>query len=1010
MKAIIYFIFSLAIAICNDANAQGSSWSQPVNLTNPNDPILIEESVYIDSLAALGIDNNGNAITLLNIPQYVCKAGAHFKSTITLPNGEEPLTPIQLSNSKTGDVLSNIKGATSALAVDPSGNAVAIWLEYHEQKCKILLKASTMPAKGCWAAPTILASVTGQDNLNNISGLVLKVDPSGNATAAWFFQKREFRSHFIAVQSARLPFGGAWTQTRTIASYDNQDNFFPHTLYQPALAVDEDNNAVLTWKHRQEELDEDKRNNSREYIEGAVRKGYRWGRVSRITGACCSDRLGSLFNYDVALDSTGRPMALFGLYFYDHEWMVCASEYIGKQNEKSEEENLWKSSDVIAKGRDCFATAARETYPPAQAGNLIFDADDNAVAIWSGVKNEHKVIQSATLSVGECYWSEPASISQSDIHSFTPKIATCYDKSALKKIVAVWLVSQDFPRIPGYLVQASTKVQGFNWSFPANISPIGQEVEMPQIKMSANGHAVIIWNNKTAHTIQAVKSSPGGWSSPEKISATGSSLPSISMDASGNAFAIWNRSTKANDIIEMAALPLFGEWSSPCNLSGTGEVGLAQLAVNASGHGAFIWTHTNGGSCIVNASCQPCGDVVHGPICLSDSCGNAGSPAIAVDTKGNSVAVWQHFNGTNNVIQASTRQGNQSWTKPIPISASGQNADSPQVAVDSLGHAVAIWERFDGANSIIQGAVLKFGDNWSQPSDISTSGFDAGSPVLAMNALGSAVAVWVQPKGGPIQTAMLPCADIPLWMPPEDIAPGVPCKSYVSPQVKLDDLGNGVALWIFDNAVQAGHKPLGSCCWSVQSLTPANKQSLGARNPDLAMNAAGHAVGVWERSDGSFNRIECAYVAGNGRWSTPTFISNAEENAFNPSTAISLSGDVIAVWQNAAANVIEAAKAYGLFHFSTMLPPLPPRGFMGDMYDTYDFTKLNRVHQLGWQPSADGSVYAYNIYRNGELLTTVFAPGPYIYADLNRQGKTDTYEISAVSPYGESAKLSVTLY
>lgn len=45
------------------------------------------------------------------------------------------------------------------------------------------------------------------------------------------------------------------------------------------------------------------------------------------------------------------------------------------------------------------------------------------------------------------------------------------------------------------------------------------------------------------------------------------------------------------------------------------------------------------------------------------------------------------------------------WTTPVNLSAAGQSASAPQVAVDAVGDAVVTWQRSDGANQRIQASA-----------------------------------------------------------------------------------------------------------------------------------------------------------------------------------------------------------------------------------------------------------------------------------------------------------------
>jgi hypothetical protein len=45
------------------------------------------------------------------------------------------------------------------------------------------------------------------------------------------------------------------------------------------------------------------------------------------------------------------------------------------------------------------------------------------------------------------------------------------------------------------------------------------------------------------------------------------------------------------------------------------------------------------------------------------------------------------------------------WQAPVDVSAAGQNAYGPRVAVDGQGNAVAVWYRSNGTNLIVQSAA-----------------------------------------------------------------------------------------------------------------------------------------------------------------------------------------------------------------------------------------------------------------------------------------------------------------
>ena len=76
--------------------------------------------------------------------------------------------------------------------------------------------------------------------------------------------------------------------------------------------------------------------------------------------------------------------------------------------------------------------------------------------------------------------------------------------------------------------------------------------------------------------------------------------------------------------------------------------------------------------------------------------------------------MWTRSNASNEIVQAAVRPvTGGTWQTPSDLSASGQDAARPQVAFDPFGNALAVWQRYNGTNQIVQGA-----------------GYDAAGPFL----------------------------------------------------------------------------------------------------------------------------------------------------------------------------------------------------------------------------------------------------------------------------------------
>ncbi len=126
---------------------------------------------------------------------------------------------------------------------------------------------------------------------------------------------------------------------------------------------------------------------------------------------------------------------------------------------------------------------------------------------------------------------------------------------------------------------------------------------------------------------------------------------------------------------------------------------------------------------------------------------DAREPQLALDQSGNALAVWLRPNGSNTVVQSAWRPAGGSWGATQDVSAPGGHAFTPQVAFDGAGNALAVWTRSNGANEIAQAAWRTAGGIWQPAQDLSAAGQDASYPQVAVNGAGTAVVVWERWNG-----------------------------------------------------------------------------------------------------------------------------------------------------------------------------------------------------------------------------------------------------------------------
>lgn len=408
------------------------------------------------------------------------------------------------------------------------------------------------------------------------------------------------------------------------------------------------------------------------------------------------------------------------------------------------------------------------------------------------------------------------------------------------------------------------------WLAPTDLSAAGRDAEDPQVAVDPAGDAVAVWTRfDGAHTVvqAAVRQAGGSWVLSGNLSVAGRDAeePDVAVDAAGNAVAIWRRHDGSKFIVQSATRPAGGAWQGPVDLSAAGETAKEpELAVDAAGDAVAVWTRFDGLDFTVQAAVRPGGGAWQGPLDLSAAGQDAEEPQVAIDSAANALAIWSRYDGSRFVVQSARRLAAGAWEKPLDVSVAGQNAEEPQLALDPAGNAVAVWSRFDGAKDIVQAAVGSGGGGaWGLPDDLSPAGQNAEEPQVAVDPGGNAVAVWTRLNSPAdlVQSSSRPAGGS--WGPAVPLS--VPGDDAEAPQVSLDPGGNAVAVWSRSDAtprvIQGAERPAGGG-WLPPALISVVGQS--ANEPQVASDSVGNAVAVWAREDGANTIVQAAGHDGHG--------------------------------------------------------------------------------------------------------------------------------------------------
>lgn len=318
--------------------------------------------------------------------------------------------------------------------------------------------------------------------------------------------------------------------------------------------------------------------------------------------------------------------------------------------------------------------------------------------------------------------------------------------------------------------------------------------------------------------------------------------------------------------------------------------------------GALIGLALGAGALAVAGPAAAIDDWARPVTTLSDAALDAQSPQIAVDPNGNAVAVW-----VRNGVVESRRYSNstRTWGATTVLSASG--ASDPQVAIDAASNATAVWVRADVVES------RRFsGGAWGPVVQVSDSVIPG--PPAARVARTPRIASTPSTSGAFSDDMMV------VWRSDAQITArrydgtawsAITAVSSVidtaeAPQVAFDAAGEARAVWrrYFDPTpgvpgdevwrVQSAVTSGGTNSWGAGTDVPNASIGTDGFNTQIAVEPTGAAVIVWNQGP----RIVKSSRFSAGAWSaTPATVVDDGQNNTNPQLAVDSNGAVTAIWE-----------------------------------------------------------------------------------------------------------------
>lgn len=273
------------------------------------------------------------------------------------------------------------------------------------------------------------------------------------------------------------------------------------------------------------------------------------------------------------------------------------------------------------------------------------------------------------------------------------------------------------------------------------------------------------------------------------------------------------------------------------------------------------------------------------------------TPRVALDATGNAVAVGMRDDGADTLLEAIERPAGGEWSESAVLSDPGEEPSGAQIAVDAAGNAVAVWGAWVDSHYVIQAASRLAAGEWSDPEPLGGLPFLTARPHLAMNAAGDAVATWTGFDDGEVIVAAVRPAGGE-WSDPEELSAEMEEGDFS--RVGIDAEGNAIAVWQRsdpgENTVRVATRPGGGEWSEPEDLSAVGDNTTA---PRIAVDAAGDAVAAWSVVEGLDRSVHAKARPAGGGWSAQEDVSAPGEAAAEAEVAIDSNG-AVAIWTAAA--------------------------------------------------------------------------------------------------------------
>lgn len=396
----------------------------------------------------------------------------------------------------------------------------------------------------------------------------------------------------------------------------------------------------------------------------------------------------------------------------------------------------------------------------------------------------------------------------------------------------------------------------------------------------------------------------GSWGSEtllETDDAGQAYAPDVAANAAGHVAAAWVQSDGTNYLMTVNRYVPGAGWQGAETIQTdlTRNSDKARVVIDADGNITAVWIQENAGTYSLWSHRYETGSGWGSAELLeTDDTGDANEPEIAIDGNGNVIAVWHQYDSVRHNVWTNRFEAG-TWGVAALLESDNNTAVYPHVAMTDSGDAMAIWVQSDGARSNAAGRYYDAGtDTWQAVTSLENGSGDVQSPRVAIDTDGNALAVWYQSDGSVLDVMSNRYVPGSGWGTAAAISTLNQNGYY--PQIAMTPDGDALAVWFqYDGTrynVWANRYASGTGWGSAKLLE--TEETVGSDTASVVVDGNGNGVAVWVENDGSgtLNLMANRYVAGTG-WSAAEVIESSTE-ALNSGAALAVDGGgrITAVW------------------------------------------------------------------------------------------------------------------